>query len=603
VTRERYPPIADYAMIGDCHSAALVSRSGSIDWCSLPRFDSGTSFGRLVDWAQGGFCSIAPVGRTKSTRRYLDGTLILETTFRSASGEARLLDCFTMRRGGARDPFRQILRVVEGVRGQIELQVVVSPRFDYGECRPWIRSHGDGCFTAIGGDDGLVISTDADIQPGPDHDLRGRFTVREGRRVRLSIQFVRPERLDPRPPATPDPAELDRRLEETAKWWRRWSSRAKLDGPHGPAAVRSAIVLKAMTHAPTGAMVAAPTTSLPEVPGGDWNWDYRYSWVRDSSFAVRSLGELGCDAEADGFRRFAERSSAGAADELQIMYGVGGERRLDEYVLEDLEGYRRSGPVRVGNAAARQVQLDVYGHLLDLAWRWHLRGQSPDDDYWRFLVDLVEGAAARWQDRDRGIWETRKAPQHFVHSKVMCWAAVDLGLRLAKECARKAPTRRWTKVRDEIREAIEDRGVDRRRGVFRRSFGSRQLDAALLLIPSVGFVDYDDDRMIRTVDAIREELDHDGLVRRFRETADGKPKEGTFLACTFWLTECLAYQGRVDEARDVFDRAVSTGNDLGLFAEEFDPVKGEMLGNFPQGLTHLSHIAAAVALTHGKRPG
>jgi GH15 family glucan-1,4-alpha-glucosidase len=601
---ERYPPIADYGLIGDCFSAALVSRSGSIDWCALPRFDSGSSFGRLLDWDDGGFCSVTPLARSyASTRRYLEGTLILETTFRTKSGEARLIDCFTMRRGGAHEPFRQILRVVEGVRGRIELRTIIKPMFDYGECKAWIRKHEEGLYSAIGGDDGLIISSDIPLEPGNDNDLGGRVEVREGERLRLSIQFARPETLDPRPPRPPDPAELDRRFEETAKWWRRWSSRARLDGSYAEAAIRSAIVLKALTHAPTGAMVAAPTTSLPESLGADRNWDYRYSWVRDSSIAVRSLAELGFDAEADGFRRFVERSSAGHADELQVAYGVGGERRLDEFELVDLEGYRGSSPVRVGNAAAKQVQLDVYGHLLDLAWSWHQRGQSPDDDYWLFLLDLVEGAVTRWTERDRGIWETRKAPQHFVHSKVMCWAAVDRGIRLAKEGVRKAPIRRWTKVRDEIRRTIESRGYDRRRGVFRRAFGTRQLDGALLLIPSVGFVDYDDPRMIRTTDAIREDLDHHGLLRRYGESVKGKPAGGAFLSCCFWLAECLAFQGRMAEAREVFGQAVSTGNDLGLFSEEFDPVSGEMLGNFPQGLTHLSHIAAAVALTGGQPPG
>jgi GH15 family glucan-1,4-alpha-glucosidase len=601
---DRYPPIADYGLIGDCFSAALVSRSGSIDWCALPRFDSGSSFGRLLDWDEGGYCSVTPVARSyASTRRYLDGTLVLETTFRTRGGEVRLTDCFTMRRGGARDPFRQILRMVEGVRGQIEVRTDIRPVFDYGECRAWIRKHGDRLYSAIGGNDGLIISTDIPLEPGADSDLQGRIMVRAGDRLRLSIQFARPETLDPRPTHPPDPAELDRRLDETVKWWRRWSSRASLDGTYGQATIRSAIVLKALTHAPTGAMVAAPTTSLPELVGGDRNWDYRFSWVRDSCIAVRSLAELGFDAEADGFRRFVERSSAGHADELQIAYGVGGERRLDEFELVDLEGYRRSSPVRVGNAAAKQVQLDVYGHLLDLAWRWHQKGQSPDDDYWLFLLDLVEEAATRWTEKDRGIWETRKAPQHFVHSKVMCWAAVDRGIQLAKEGARKAPTRRWTKVRDEMRRAIESRGYDRRRGVFRRAFGTQELDGSLLLIPSVGFVAYDDDRMMRTTDAVRQELDHRGLLRRYRETVKGKLMGGAFLCCSFWLAECLAYQGRMADAREVYGQAVSTGNDLGLFAEEFDPVSGEMLGNFPQGLTHLSHIAAAVALTGGRPPG
>jgi GH15 family glucan-1,4-alpha-glucosidase len=595
---DRYPPIGDYALIGDCHSAALVSRAGSIDWCPLPRFDSGTAFGRLLDWERGGFASITPTSRKYiATRRYAEKTLVLETTFRAGAGEARVIDCFTMRRGGALQPYRQILRVVEGVRGQMQLDAVISPRFDYGEVRAWIRKHGESLYSAIGGNDGLLISSDAALTLGPDHDLRSRITVREGDRVRLSIQFVGPERLDPDPVQPPDPAELDRRLEDTIRWWRRWSSRAHLDGPLGPAAVRSAIVLKALIHAPTGAMVAAPTTSLPEIVGGEANWDYRYCWVRDSTFAVRSMAELGLDAEADGFRRFAERSSAGHADELQIVYGVGGERRLAEFELDGLEGYRRSRPIRVGNAAARQVQLDVYGHLVDLAWRWHRRGHSPEDDYWRFLTDLVEGAAARWKNRDRGIWETRKAPQHFVHSKVMCWVALDRGISLAKECVRKAPIRRWTKVRDEIRQAVESRGYDRKRGVFRQAFGSRRLDAALLLLPSVGFVDYEDERMVRTADAVREALDNQGLLRRYAETSSGKPTEGAFLACSFWLAECLAHQGRMEEAREVFDRAVSTGNDLGLFSEQHDPTSAQMLGNFPQGLTHLSHIAAAVALS------
>jgi GH15 family glucan-1,4-alpha-glucosidase len=318
--------------------------------------------------------------------------------------------------------------------------------------------------------------------------------------------------------------------------------------------------------------------------------------VRDSSFAVRSLAELGYDAEADGFRRFIERSAAGSADELQTAYGVGGERRLTELRLKSLEGYRGARPVRIGNAAIAQVQLDIYGELLDLAWRWHGRGRSPDDDYWRFLVDLVDAAAERWQEPDRGLWEVRGRPQHFVHSKVMCWAALDRGIGLARECSRRAPVRRWGKVRDEIRRTIESRGYDRRRGVFVRSFGSTGLDGALLLLPIVGFVPWDDERFVRTVDAIRQELDEGGLLVRYRR-ADGLPgREGAFLACSFWLAECLARQGRSAEAREVFDRAASTANDLGLFSEEYDPGRGGMLGNFPQGLTHLSHIAAAVAL-------
>src|SRR5919198_3573031 len=419
---ERYPPIADYALIGDCHAAALVSKEASIDWCCLPRFDSGSCFGRLLDWDRGGYCQIVPEDADfSSSRRYVDDTLVLETTFRSGGGEARMFDCFTMRRGGARDPYRQILRVMEGVRGRMRLRLWLCPRFDYAEVRPWIRQEGVRHYSAIGGNDGLLIASEADLDFGDSHDVQATFDVEAGERVHLSIQFMRPEMIDDELPDPPQPEELDRRLEDTVKWWRRWSSKARLDGPHGPGAIRSAIVLKALTNAPTGAIAAAPTTSLPEAPGGSRNWDYRFTWVRDSSFAVRSLAEVGFDAEADGFRRFVERSSAGHADDLQILYGVGGERRLPELVLDDLEGYRGARPVRVGNAASGQVQLDVYGELLDMAWMWHRRGHSPDDDYWRFLVDLVNCAAARWMEPDRGIWETRGRPQHFVHSKAMCW--------------------------------------------------------------------------------------------------------------------------------------------------------------------------------------
>src|SRR5437588_3011764 len=378
---QRYPPLADYALIGDCPSAALVHRSGSIDWCCMPRFDSGSCFGRLLDWDRGGFCSIVPIdGEVTSSRRYLEGTLVLETTFRCGGGEARLLDCFTMRRGGAREPYRQLLRVVEGMRGRTDLRLDLHARFDYAEVRPWIRQLGVRLYSAIGGNDGLLVFSDADIAPGKDHDLQATFSVRPGERVRLSIQAMAPEVIDDGKYEPFEPEELDRRLEETIRWWERWSSKGRLEGPFEEGAKRSAIVLKALTHAPTGAMVASPSTSLPESPKGSRNWDYRFSWVRDSSFAVRSLAELGHDAEADGYRRFIERSSAGNAEDLQVMFGVGGERRLNELEITNLEGYRGAKPVRTGNAAARQNQLDVYGDLLDLAWRWHRRGHSPDDD-------------------------------------------------------------------------------------------------------------------------------------------------------------------------------------------------------------------------------
>lgn len=596
-TESPYPPIGDYALIGDCHSAALVSRHGSIDWCCLPRFDSDSCFGRLLDWGKGGYYTITPAraGYTTS-RRYREGTLVLETTFQGSDGACRLSDCFTMHVGGREYPHRQLLRIVEGVQGQMEVVIHLAPRFDYGDTRPWICRYGERLYSAIGSNHSLIISGDIDFTRLGRHDLRASLMVRAGERIRISLQFLRPEQLDDGPPRAFDPAELDRRFEETLQWWRTWSSGKRPLGADEPGTLRSAIVLKALAHAPTGAILAAPTTSLPESRGGTRNWDYRYSWIRDSCFTVRALAELGYESEADGFRRFVERSAAGSAEELQIMYGVGGERRLTEVLLDELEGYRGARPVRIGNAAYEQFQLDIYGELLDLAWRWHERGHVPDQDYWRFLVDLVEVAAERWQQPDQGIWEMRGPPQHFVHSKAMCWVALDRGLRLAEAYAREVPVQRWTVVRDQIRAAIESEGYDAERGVFVQAFGSKALDAALLLMPSVGFVAYDDERMRRTVDAIREELNEDGLLVRYRTPDNLDGNEGVFLACSFWLAECLSRQGRRQEARQVFARAVSTSNDVGLFSEEYDVRSGEMLGNFPQGLTHLSHIAAAVAL-------
>jgi GH15 family glucan-1,4-alpha-glucosidase len=597
----RYPPIADYAVIGDCHSAALVSRHGSIDWCCMRRLDAGSVFGRLLDWDRGGSCVLQPVGDYETSRAYLEDTLVLETTFHTATGDARLLDWFAMRDGGRDAPRHQLLRIVEGMRGAVEMHLSISPRFDYGEVKPWLRQHAQRQFSSVGGNDALLYSSDTDLQPVESHDLEANFTIRTGERVRLSIESQRPEQLDPEPPPPSNSTDLDHRLPETVTWWERWAKHVSFDGPDAPGVRRSAIVLKALTNAPTGAVAAAVTTSLPESMGGARNWDYRYSWIRDSQFTVRSLAEIGCVTEADGFRRFVERSAASDSASLQIMYGIGGERRLTETHL-GLGGYRDSRPVRIGNDAAGQRQFDIYGELLDLAWRWHKRGHSPDDDYWRFLTGLVDSAAERWEKPDAGIWEMRGEPRHFVQSKAMCWVALDRGLRLAKECLRPAPERRWRAARRAIRASVEEHGYDKNRGTFVQAYGSTDLDASLLLLPNFGFVDWSDERMLRTTDAIRDALDDGGLLRRYIND-DGLPgREGAFIACSFWLVECLAHQGRSDDARAVFEQAVATRNDLGLFAEEFDTESNQMLGNYPQGLTHLSYIAAATSL-HKTGPG
>jgi GH15 family glucan-1,4-alpha-glucosidase len=602
-----YPPIGDYALIGDCHAAALISRQCSIDWCCLPRFDSGSAFGRLLDWERGGHCQIAPASGTGSwecTRKYLEDTLVLQTTLRGRGGEAKLLDCLTIDERARERRGSRVLRVIEGQQGAIELDIRIVPRFDYGQVTPWIRREGPGLHSAIGGNDALIVLCDQELDEDPAHELIGRVRVAAGERVRLMLEYASPERVQVQLERMPDPPALDRELRRTISWWRGWASSISLSSRDEAAARRSGIVLKALTYAPTGAIAAATTTSLPEVVGGSRNWDYRYAWVRDSSFSSRAFAELGAAQDADAFRAFIMRSAAGHAEELQIVYGVGGERRLRPEEMSELEGYRGSKPVLIGNGAAGQRQLDAYGELVNLTWRWHRRGHAPTDDDWRFLVSLIEQAAERWRKPDRGIWEWPGKPDHFVHSKVMCWSALDRGLRLAQECMRRAPTRRWKRARDELRLAIERRGYDRKRGVYVQAFGRKAMDGALLLLPRTEFVAWDDARMVRTVAAVREQLDAGGgLLYRYRRKDGLEGQEGAFLCCSFWLSECLARSGDLAEARSVFDAAMATANDLGLLSEETDPSSRGLLGNFPQALTHLSHIDAAIALAQMEAAG
>ncbi len=575
----------------------------------MPRFDSPSCFGRILDVQRGGHCALAPSVPATAAREYVDGSLVLRTTFTTAGGQARVTDAFAMREGGRQDPLRLLMRFVDGLSGEVPFRLDIVPRFDYGDILPWLRG-GGGAYTAVGGSSGLLIECDRELQRESAHDLAADFTVRAGERMRLRMRFFPPEQLDDLEAWRIGPTEADALLEQTMQWWRQWSSRGRADGPHAPAIHRSATVLKGLNYAPTGAIVAAPTTSLPEEVGGLRNWDYRFSWIRDSTFTARSLAEIGHDGESEGFRRFIQRSAAGSALDLQIMYGVGGERRLTEVSLTALDGYRGSRPVRIGNGAADQLQLDMYGELVMLAWEDLSHGHPPAVDYWPFLVSLVDAAAERADEPDRGLWEIRGEPRHFVHSKAMCWVALDRGVALARALGWPAPVDRWAARAGGIRAAIETRGYDTARGVFTQAFDHPALDAALLLLPIFGFVEYTDPRMVRTADAIRDELGAGGrgLVRRYLpETGvDGlQGGEGAFIACTFWLAECLARQGRLAEARATFDRAAATCNDLGLFAEEWDERAGTMVGNFPQGLTHLSHMAAAVALAEaeGKAPG
>jgi GH15 family glucan-1,4-alpha-glucosidase len=591
-----YPPIADYALIGDCHSAALISRQGSIDWCCLPRFDSDSCFGRLLDWGNGGYFEICPEGRFSTQREYLERSLVLVTTYRSPGGEARVIDFFAMRTGGRQRPRREIVRIIEGVSGTLKLNVRFVPRFDFGEVKPWIRPSAKGTYVAVGSNAGLALLGDVLLHPGSDHDLEATLEVHAESRHHLAVQFLPPEECEGPHLVEKVRVQVDEHYEETLRWWREWSGKIVYRDGQGTSIVRSAIVLKALCYAPTGAIVAAPTTSLPEAIGGERNWDYRFCWIRDSIFTVHTLGNLGLQAEAGGMRRFIQRSAAGNADELQVLYAVDGKRRVPEIDLKKLDGWRGSRPVRIGNGAAEQFQADMYGLVLELSWRWSERGERPDENYWGFLTAIVEAAIARRHLPDRGIWEVRSRPMHFVQSKVMCWAAVDSGIALAERYSLPAPVDRWREERDGIRQDVEKRGYDRKRGVFVRSYGSRDVDAALLLLPAVEFVAWDDERMVRTTDAIREDLLLDGLVQRYKAKDGLKGTEGVFVACTFWLAECLAHQRRRKEAHEAFERACGCANDLGLFAEEYQPKLGEMLGNFPQGLTHLAHVSAAMAL-------
>ena len=595
-------PIGDYALIGDCHSAALVSRGGSIDWCCLPRFDSDSCFGRLLDARSGGHFSIAPANICETQREYVGDSLVLATTFESGAGAVRLTDFFAMRRGGRQHPRRELVRTLEGLRGVMRLRIEFAPRFDYGEIEPWIYRVGKAGpmapagYCAVGSNAGLLLSGDVPLEPDGAHALCAEVELHKGQRLRLAMRFVSPEELHAGPPALPCNDEIDAHRDETLAWWRHWVSKIVHDSQPGVGVVRSAIVLKALTYAPTGAIIAAPTTSLPEQVGGERNWDYRFSWIRDSVFTVQTLVHLGCSAEADAFRRFIQRAAAGNGEQLQVLYGIDGKRRLTEITLDHLPGWRGSRPVRIGNAAAHHYQADMFGLLLQLVGRWSEHGNQPDDAYWDFLVETVDCAIDNWERPDRGIWEVRGEPRHFVHSKVMCWAAVQRGIEIATRHGLPAPMARWSAARDSMRTAIETRGIDRERGNFVAAFDGTDLDAALLLLPDVGFVAYDDPRMLRTTQAIQHELDDGGLILRYIADDGLHGGEGSFLACSFWLVECLARQGRQKEAETLFERVERCANDLGLFAEEYACASNESLGNFPQGLSHLAHISAALAV-------
>jgi GH15 family glucan-1,4-alpha-glucosidase len=597
VPPEIYPPIADYALLSDCHSCALVSKDGSIDWCTFHRFEARPVFGRILDWAKAGFFRIAPLDDDyEATRRYLPGTNVLETTFRAPGGTLVLTDFFAYREDAHTvHPDHQLIRIARCIEGEVAVKVKIVPRFDYGLTTPRLETLADDLVVVYGGADALVLQSELPFGHAELSATQGNRTLGAGEDAFVVLTYQLPHELDPQRQTR---EEVQAKLETTVSNWRGWAGRCTYDGPYSEQVVRSALVLKALTNAPTGAIVAAATTSLPEEIGGERNWDYRFSWLRDSALTLNALFALGFDEEAHAYVAWLKRTTAGRASELQIMYGVGGERLLPEVELDWLEGYRGSRPVRIGNGAYSQFQLDVFGELLDTVWVYRRHGGEIDDVFWEFLGRVAGAVIDRWREPDQGIWEIRGEPRHFTYSKVMAWVALDRVVRIAELDGREGALDEWRANRDELRELIERDGVDPESGAFVQSFGDGKLDASNLMIPIVGFVPHTDPRARATFERIAAELSAEGFVYRYvTDGVDGlSGDEATFAICSFWLVECLARAGETERARELFERLLGFCNDVGLLAEEIDPHSGELIGNFPQAFSHLGLIQAAIAL-------
>jgi GH15 family glucan-1,4-alpha-glucosidase len=587
--------IEDYALLGDLQTAALIDRSGSIDWCCFPRFDSGACFAALLGGPENGRWSIAPASEIRRhERRYRHDTLILESVFETAEGRIRAID-FMPPRGVAPD----IVRIVEGLDGSVPVRSELVIRFDYGRIVPWVRRV-DGMRLAVAGPDALCFRTPVEVR-GEDMSTVSEFTLEPGQRVPFVLTWF-PSHEPP-----PDEVDAEQALADTEEFWLGWANSCAHEGDYHDEIHQSLLVLKALTYAPTGGTVAAPTTSLPESIGGVRNWDYRFCWLRDASLTLLAMLNAGYRDEAQAWREWLLRAVAGDPADVQIMYGIAGERRLDERELEWLPGFDNSRPVRVGNAASTQLQLDVYGELLGSAYQTLTHGIEPSEFGWTLLRNLLTWLEDGWREKDSGIWEVRGPPRHFTHSKVMCWVAFDRAVRMCDEFGREGPVKRWRALRDEIHAQVLANAWSERRQAFAQSYGADELDAAVLLMPIFGFLPATDPRVVSTVEAIRRELTVDGLVLRYRpeeSDVDGLPAgEGVFLACTFWLVTVLELQGHHDEARELFERLLDLRNDVGLLAEEYDPIAGRQLGNFPQAFTHLALVSAALALSEGRPLG
>lgn len=588
--------IEDYAVIGNCDTAALVGRDGSIDWLALPRFDSAACFAALLGKPENGRWRIAPVGpAVKVTRRYREGTLILETSFDTEEGSVTLVDAMGRREAGI-----DLVRVVRGERGTVKLRMELALRFEYGVIVPWVRRLDDGRLTAVAGPDRVTLRTPVDLR-GEDLETVAEFTVGPGEEVPFVLTW------SPSYRPIPESADAGDTLKTATAGWKDWarSYKAEGGGEWSEAVLRSLITLKALTHRETGGIIAAVTTSLPEQLGGPRNWDYRFCWLRDATITLYALMNSGFIEEAGAWREWLLRAIAGLPTQIQIMYGLAGERRLTEYEVPWLAGYEGAAPVRIGNAASDQLQLDVYGEVLDAFYQARRMGLAPSEAGWKLERLLIEYLETIWDQPDEGIWEVRGGRRQFTHSKVMAWVAFDRAVRTVEEFGVKGPLERWRALRERVHEEVCANAFNAELGSFVQSYGSDVLDASLLLLPLVGFLPAEDPRVVGTVAAVEKHLLRDGFVARYdtRKAADGLPgDEGAFLACSFWLVDNYVLQGRYNDARRLFERLLDLRNDVGLLAEEYDPRRRRQVGNFPQAFSHVALVNTAHNLTRAFGP-
>jgi GH15 family glucan-1,4-alpha-glucosidase len=587
--------IEDYAIVGDLQTVALIGRSGSVDWLCFPRFDSGSVFSALLGSSEHGRWLIAPASGGHATEwRYRENTLILESEWQTATGRVRLIDFMPQR-----ETRPDIVRIVECLEGYVEMRTELVMRFDYGSIVPWVRHLDDETVVAIAGPDGLVLRTPVTLDPEA-MTHTADFTVHKGQRVPFVLTWF------PSSEQPPEPVDAEEALASTEQIWREWMSGCRYEGEYKEAVHRSLIVLKALTYEPTGAIVAAPTTSLPERIGGLRNWDYRFTWLRDATFTLYALMNAGFNDEALAWRNWLLRAVAGDPASMQILYGVAGERRIPEFELDWLPGYAGSRPVRVGNAAHEQFQLDTYGEMMDSLHEARRHGLARDDHAWSLQLNVMQFLEGAWDRPDEGIWEVRGPRRHFTHSKVLAWVAFDRAVEAVERWDRPGPVERWRRIRDEIHEEVCREGFNVALNSFTQAYGSDELDASTLLIPLLGFLPPEDPRVIGTVEAIQRDLTRDGFVQRYHTTGmnDGLPTgEGVFLPCSFWLVDALLMLERDDEAKKLFEKLIAVSNDLGLLAEEYDPSAKRLLGNFPQAFTHVGLVNSAYNLSKHVGPG